>query len=134
MDDILKHYGIKGMRWGVSRNRRGTIREKYRSLKRERSWYKMLKNMDKMNTKDINNISRRVSLENELKLLSKSKIGTSKDKIDYLRRANMGNSELSRKVNRLRAKDKLHKSITDASREQREFGFRIFEMFRSSKS
>jgi hypothetical protein len=131
LDTILKHYGIKGMKWG---KRNGTMRQKFKSLKREYGWRKVIKNMDNMSTKDIRDISRRISLENDLKLLSKSKIGKSKDKIDYLRRADMSESELSRKVDRLRAKDKLQKSVSDIPRAHITSGFKILQLFRLVKS
>lgn len=141
LDNTLQHYGVKGMRWGVLRDRnrpggadgidngtgekvtrRGRLNQKLDSLKRERQWKTVLREMDKLSTKDISAASKRVGLENDLKTLSKSKIGTKKDRDDYLRRADMSNEELSRKVTRLRAKDNLYKKVGDASKEQMEFG------------
>ena len=126
------------MKWGVRKSRstsnvtvsktvdkRGNLKKKLDSLSRERSWNKVVRNIDKLNTKDINVATRRINLENDLKILSKSKVGSSKDKADYIRRANMSDSELSRKVVRLRAKDNLSKAVKSASKEQREFGEKV---------
>lgn len=139
-DEVLKHVGIKGMRWGVRRNRnrpggadgkeesekvvdkRSNLTKKMDSMKRERQWNKVLKNMNELNTKEITTVTKRIQLENNMKTLSKSKVGTKKDRDDYLRRANMSDAELSRKVIRLRAKDGLRKAVRDASKEQRDFG------------
>ena len=144
LDEILKHVGVKGMKWGVRRNRnrpggadgveeskkvkdtRGKVRKTLDSMKRERQWSKVLQEMDKLSTKDINAVSKRISLENELKKYSKTKgVGNKKDKEDYLRRENMSDAELNRKVVRLRAKNGLHTNVTAASKEQREFGEKV---------
>ena len=145
-DDVLKHAGIKGMRWGVKRDRnrvggadgkeesekikdtRGKVKKNLDSMKRERQWKSVLKDVDKLNTKDITAVTKRVTLENNLKKLSKSGIAKPKDRDDYLRRANMADDELSRKVVRLRAKDSLYKSVNEASKEQREFGQKIVQI------
>lgn len=143
LDDVLRHHGIKGQKWGVIRNRnrpggadgkeesektvdkRGKIRQHLDSLKREREWRNVIKEIDHISTKDINKITKRVGLENSLKKLSKSKIARAKDKHDYLNRHKMSDEELSRKVTRLRAKDTLYNAIREASKEQREIGERI---------
>lgn len=139
-DEVLQHVGIKGMRWGVKRNRnrpggadgkeesvkvkdkRSNLTKKLDSMKRERQWKQVLKKMHELDTKEINTVASRVKLENSMKDLSRSKIGNKKDRDDYLRREHMSDAELSRKVTRLRAKDNLHKAVKSASKEQREFG------------
>lgn len=146
LDELLKHSGVKGMKWGVRRDsnrpggadgkeesekfvdKRSKLRKNLDSLKRERQWGKVLKEMDKLNTKDINAVTRRLKLENSLKSLSKSKVGKAKDREDYLRRANMSEAELSRKVTRLQAKENLHKQVKSASKEQREFGMKVVQI------
>jgi hypothetical protein len=142
----LEHSGIKGMRWGVRRNlkrpggadgkeesekvidNRSTLRKNLDSMKREREWHKVLKRMDTLTTKDIGIVKKRVDLENSLKSLSRSKVATKKDRNDYLRREHMSDTELSRKVVRLRAKDGLYKSVRDASKEQREIGMKVVQI------
>lgn len=143
LDKVLQHHGVKGMKWGVMRNRnrpggadgkeestkvvdkRGKLKMQLDSLKRERQWGKVVREMDKLSTKDINAVSNRIGLENDLKRLSRSKVGNAKDKRDYLKRADMSDAELKRKVVRLRAKDKLRSTVSDASKEQREFGEKV---------
>lgn len=132
------------MHWGVRRNanrpggadgipdakekKRGRIGKHLDSLKRERSWHKTLKDSHTMTTKDINTISKRIGLENSLKKMAKSKMATKKDKEDYLRRHEMSDQELTRKVNRLNAKDSLHKAVSEASKEQREIGYKVAQI------
>lgn len=142
VEEILKHSGIKGMRWGIHRDRnrpggadgkeesvkvkdnRSMIGKKLDSMKRERQWKQVLNDFDKLNSKDVKVVTKRISAENDLKKLSKE-VGTKKDKSDYLRREHMSDAELTRKVNRLQTKKSLHKAVSDASKEQREFGEKV---------
>lgn len=145
LNDIIQQSGVKGMKWGVRRDyaRRGgadgkldardkpistALGRKLNSLKRERQWKSVLREMDKLSTKDITEVAKRVTLENSLKTLSRSKIGTKKDREDYLRRERMDNQELTRKVTRLKAKQSLHIAVHSASKEQREFGQKVVQV------
>lgn len=137
----LQHQGVKGMHWGVRRNanrpggadgipdakdkKRGKIGKHWDSLKRERSWKSDYKNVHNMSTKDIQTISKRINLENSFKDLARGKAGTKKDKADYLRRHEMSDEELKRKITRLQAKEGLHTAMRKASKEQRELGYKV---------
>jgi hypothetical protein len=130
MDDLLKHHGIKGMKWGVRHEgrRKGKLGQHLDSLKRERQWHSILGEVHNMSSKDIATVTKRINLENSLKRLSKSKMATKKDKQDYLRRAEMDDQELARKVARLQVKDNLHKAVKEASKQQREVGIKVAQV------
>lgn len=148
--DLLKHHGVKGMKWGIRRyqpypkgsgkkgkflgrrqngnkkDRKPGIKARVKSTAREIKWQKAVMNMNKMTTKEINETSNRIRLENDYKRLSKKRgIGSKKDRNDYLKRENMSNQELSRKVNRLRAKEGLTRNVNTATKSQREIGKKI---------
>lgn len=127
IESILKHHGVKGQKWGVIRNRsKATIRDHINSLSRERSWRKVLNDVDALSTDQIHKVAKRVSLENDLKRLSRDKsVGGKKDKTDYLHRERFTDEELSVRVTRLRAKENLSKAVKNASKEQREFGEKV---------
>lgn len=145
VEDMLQHVGVKGMKWGIRRNRnrpggadgieeskkpqdnRTNLRKKLDSMKREREWKLVLKNADRLSTADINKVAKRIGLENDMKRLNKT-IGKDKDKEDYLNRAKMSDAELTRKVVRLRAKETLKRQVSDASKEQREFGEKMTQV------
>lgn len=124
LDDYLQHYGVKGMRWGV-RNDSPTLREKFNSLKREHQWKKVVRNVDKLTTEEINIVTKRLGMENDLKRLSKS---TGRSKHDYIRREKLSDDDLRDKVVRLRAHDALLKSAKTATQEQREFGKKVVDV------
>ena len=123
------------------------LKEEVGSLKREQQWRKVARNVDKMSTKEINKVAQRIQLENELKRLSKQNSSlkntvkriagdktqpTDKDRQDYRRRGNMSDQELARKVARLRAKDNLSRAISQASKEQIEFGKSVVNAYKGS--
>lgn len=147
LDEILKHYGVKGMRWGVRRNRNRpggadgkrqngskkstTVKDEAKSALRELSWAGKSKvnNMNKMSTKDIKKQTERLRLENDLKKLSRDiSLGTSKDRKDYRGRANMSDQELRRKVDRLRAKKEFKNQANQATKSQIEKGKTVVKL------
>lgn len=131
LDTFLEHAGVKGMRWGVRKDRKSksgkpTIGEKLASLKRERQWSKVLGEMDNLTNDEIVKVSKRVGMENNLKrLVKESPVATKSDKADYIRRDKMDDDELNTKLVRLRAKDGLSKAVSSASKEQRELGEKV---------
>lgn len=142
LDNVLKHYGIKGMKWGVRRSEKqleraaarrqngnklvNRAKDEWSSLSRERQWKKGLKEINNLDTKDIHLKANRIHMENDLKRLSrKKKVGSKQDKKDYLNRANMDDKELNLKVNKLRAKESFQRAVSTATKEQREFGMNV---------
>ena len=121
---LLKHHGVKGMKWGVRKSGKTSgVGAKIESVKRERSWKKVLKDMDSKSADELNTITRRIQMENEMKRLSKnSDTSTKKDKEDYLNRSKLSDKELFEKVNKLRAKDNLSRNVKEATRSQSELG------------
>lgn len=148
LEEILQHHGVKGMKWGKhkanvsagvqkvgdkTKEVAGKVAAKAKphidSIKRENSWKKQLNNSHNMTTKEIQKVSSRAQLENDLKKLSKkSDIASSKDKKDYLKRADMSDQELTRKVQRLRAKDNLNRNANDATKKQKEIAKNILKI------
>lgn len=124
-EDFLEHHGVKGMKWGVRKDK-PTLRDHVNSLRRERQWKKVVSEVDNLTTKEITSVARRVSLENDLKRLSRNKsIARQSDKNDYTYREKLSDDDLAQKVTRLRAKEHLATSVSSASKEQREIGEKI---------
>lgn len=152
LEDVLQHYGVKGMHWGkhkanvsagvkkvggttkeVASKAASKVASKAKphidSIKRERSWKKKLNEASGMSTKDIQKLSSRAQLENDMKRLSKKpEVGSSKDKKDYLKRADMSDQELHRKVQRLRAKENFSRNANDATKRQKEIAKKVLQI------
>lgn len=147
LDEILKHHGVKGMRWGVVRSKvssagsavkkgvstvadkaKTRVREEVKSGAREIGWRKELRNIHKLSNEQLQTKVNRVRMENELKgLANKQKVrnvgdlvNKSKDKKDYRNREQMSDKQLQTKVEQLRLKDSLRKQISHATKEHRE--------------
>lgn len=138
LNDVLQHFGVRGMKWGRRRSRGegqngnkkvkepSKLKKEFASLSRERQWKKTLAKSGSMSTKDINKTVARVQLENDLKKLSRKRnVGSDESKNDYLSRGKMSDQELNRKVGRLRAKESLDRVVKEASKEQMALGKEI---------
>ena len=64
LDDIIEHYGVKGMKWGVRRTK-----EQLQSAKRERSWG--YKDQSKLSDKELKKTVDRLQNEAHMQRLSK---------------------------------------------------------------
>lgn len=141
-EEYIIHYGVKGMKWGVIRNRKtgssgsgqngnkeskpSRVKETWNSLKRERDWKKVYKNVDNMSVAEMRKVTQRIQLENDFKRLAKTKnVGNKDDKSTYRNRDKLSDAALLDRVNLLRAKDNFNRQVSEASREQREIAQRF---------
>lgn len=127
-DKPLKHYGIKGMKWGVRRPK-GTngrvvkkpnalkragerVKDEYKSMQREAKWSK-----EPVTTYDetvLKSKLERISAENKLK-----SYGTRKE---YIRRANVSDEDLKKRVSRLELEHRFKTEVNKATKGQLELG------------
>lgn len=135
IDELLKHHGVKGMRWGVRKKQVVTaVKSKIASVKkeakerkdsreREAGWSKQLSKIDKMDKNQMRTISNRIRNENEFKRLSNDRrVSNSNDRKEYRTRAKLSDKDLQSKVETLRVKEQLKRNISDATSEQRARG------------
>lgn len=128
IDDTLKHYGVKGMKWGVRRQKGPSgrvvkkpnalkragerVKDEYKSMQREAKWSK-----EPVTTYDetvLKSKLERISAENKLK-----SYGTRKE---YIKRANVSDEDLKKRVSRLELENKFKTEINKATKGQRELG------------
>lgn len=115
--DILKHYGVKGMKWGVRRSRDkspSTIRRHISSAKRDLGHRKTIKNLKNMTDDELKSTTDRIRRENDLKRLTATKRKKTSD--EYLDRAKLSDAELKQKVERLQLEDNLKRQVTTAQK------------------
>lgn len=136
LNDVIEHYGVKGMKWGVRRSK-----EQLRSLNRERSWAnkdqsKMSKTQLKKNVKRLQNendfkrTSSRLQKSYNAKAVKKAlalKVKESRElvktgknyKKQYRNRHKLSDEQLKKKVERLKLEDQFDKLSKQATKEQR---------------
>lgn len=156
VEDFIQHYGVKGMRWGVRRyqpypkgeGHRGKFLGKakravgnnvavqeIKSRIREGKALLSKGNVNKMTTRELQQKTRRLQLENDMKRLTPKvrsvqwtrggRKRAKKERADYRRRGDMTDQELVRKVKRLRAKDLYNQNANKAGKDVKDAGKRI---------
>lgn len=139
----IKHYGVKGMKWGVRRYQpyqpgdgqygkgkvKGAarrVRQTVDSVRREREASKLGSN-DRLKTlsdEQLRSVTNRLRNENDLKRLSTAS-GDKGDKHDYRVRASMSDEELQSRVQRLQLEDNLRQQAKQATRQQTELAQKV---------
>lgn len=152
-DFYLQHHGVKGMKWGIrkkaasaGRTVKKQVKREYDSFKRERAQLK-IKDPRKMTDEELQSTLNRNRLENQLKFQSKqtATIGSRRKgwsystraieglsrKIDnrnaYLDRASLSDTELQKKVNRMRTENMLVREANNINMKSIEAGARFIE-------
>lgn len=69
VDDILQHYGIKGMKWGVRRKRgpSGRVSSDYSSVRKLKK-----KKLSQLSNADLKKIKKRMDLEKDVRSAKKN--------------------------------------------------------------
>ena len=108
-DMPLKHFGVKGMRWGIRRTK-----NELRSIKREIAIGRSRKKAKDMSDADLKKLVDRIKNENALKRLGKHK--------EYITRHEMDDKTLKKRVDRLQLEDSLKKNVAITTKTQKEIG------------
>ena len=138
LDTQLQHVGVKGMKWGVRKSRtskdrasettpkpKSTLRKYIDSNKREIGMLNMVKDLDGLSDNEIRNRLNRVRNENDMKaILNNADRALPKRRKnlreEYFNRANLTDTQLQERVNRLKLEENLRKEVVRATRSQRE--------------
>ena len=138
LDTQLQHVGVKGMKWGVRKSRtskdrasettpkpKSTLRKYIDSNKREIGMFNMVKDLDGLSDNEIRNRLNRVRNENDMKaILNNADRALPKRRKnlreEYYNRANLTDTQLQERVNRLKLEENLRKEVVRATRSQRE--------------
>ena len=138
LDTQLQHFGVKGMKWGVRKSRtskdrasettpkpKSTLRKYIDSNKREIGMLNMVKDLDGLSDNEIRNRLNRVRNENDMKaILNNADRALPKRRKnlreEYFNRANLTDTQLQERVNRLKLEENLRKEVVRATRSQRE--------------
>lgn len=126
--DQLQHYGVKGMKWGVRRDRSkggsSTVKKEISSAVRNARTLRERKKMKSMTDSDLKKRTERLRNENDLDRISKEKGWTRSQKKtlrkNYLNRDKMSDAELKVVVKRARLEDALRREIHTANKANRE--------------
>lgn len=130
LDDVLQHFGVKGMRWGVRKSTSGgarkpgivkrgkeRIKDEIGSMKREKSWTKIEKRLNSLSDTELTAVGDRLRNENSLKRLSSRK--------EYLKRASVPDDVLKKRVARLQLEANFGKQVDMATKSQIDMGMAV---------
>lgn len=139
-EDLLNHFGVKGMKWGVRKNRSGggrirkRVKREVGSFKREHAQLN-IKDPSKMTDEELKNTLNRNRLENQFKAEVKKKTTSIRNRYSeagrdrkvanrnaYLDRASLSDKELNDKVNRIRLENQLMQEANKINRKSIETG------------
>ena len=144
-DTQLEHFGVKGMKWGVRKSRtskdrasettpkpKSTLRKYIDSNKREIGMLNMVKDLDGLSDNEIRNRLNRVRNENDMKaILNNADRALPKRRKnlreEYFNRANLTDTQLQERVNRLKLEENLRKEVVRATRSQREAANKVIK-------
>ncbi len=117
LKSLQKQYGKIEDSINYSNKKPNRLSQEIKSFKRKMDLRKQTKNSNSLTTKEIQKLAERVNMENDMKNLSKKvRVGKNfidafknqrANKQDYRLRGDLSDKELSDKVQRLRALDKL---------------------------
>ena len=114
VDDIIEHYGVKGMKWGVRRTK-----EQLQSARRERSWG--YKDQSKLSDKELKKTVDRLQNEAHMQRLSKQLSSSySKKAVQRALRLKVKESkELRKKSKELNREYQLRNTLSDSELRKR---------------
>ena len=132
IDEELKHYGVKGMKWGVRRpigpdglikTTAGKVKAKVESANNTpgRVAVRKSKNIKNMSDSEIREQVERLSLENNLKRLAKETGNQSAAK----GKSKMSNSEIKKLNSRLQLEANYKREVQKATETQRKIGMQL---------
>lgn len=121
--DSAKQTGSKGNKVTKDSRLKDDTKAFVSSKSREMSMVRAQKEIKNLSTSDAKKVVTRAQLENRLKVLNNTKnVGDGRSNRDYLNRANMSNSELKRKVDRLQLSANMRTEAKNANKELVEIG------------
>ena len=125
-EELLLHYGVKGMKWGVRKPRR-TIAKEYRyqknSLKRQGRLAKSAVSITKLSNKQLDRKLKRIQTENSIQQIAKNRKTSIPIRLKarelYRNKENMKGEDLQKRLSRLKKEQALYSEIMKSTKTSR---------------
>jgi uncharacterized membrane protein YgaE (UPF0421/DUF939 family) len=125
-EELLLHYGVKGMKWGVRKPRR-TVAKEYRyqksSLKRQARLAKSTASITKLSNKQLDRKLKRIRTENSIQQIAKDRKTSIPIRLKarelYRNKENMKVEDLQKRLARIKKEQALYSEIVKSTKTSR---------------
>ena len=118
-EEVLQHFGVKGMKWGIRKKVKmpTRIKDEFESYKRERELTKQLNTVSTLSDAKLRDVIGKARVDATYKRLAPRK--------EYIKRHKLTEEEIKKRVDRLQLEDNLRQQVSQINAAKRKAGIEL---------